>query len=81
MELYKDILVKLLSHSTVEVIFPKEDKDIATLVESTCYKALKRIQQIIEDDTMSDPECFMKIEEIIRTLEIVGCHDGFRHDF
>ncbi len=81
MDLYKDIMVKLLSHSTVDVTFKNAGEDMARIVESICYNALKRIKRIIEDDTLTDQECFMKIEEIIHTLEIVGCHDGFRHDF
>ena len=81
MDLCKDILVKLLSYSTVEVTFQNTNLDVTKLTESVCYNALRRIKRIIEDDTLSDSECFMKIEEIIHTLEIVGCHDGFRHDF
>ena len=42
---------------------------------------LCRIKEIIEDDTLDDPECFMKIEEIVCVLEEVGSSGGIRHDF
>ena len=46
-----------------------------------CYNALKEIKRIIEDDTLEDSECFMKIEEIVKVLELYGSDGGSRHDF
>ena len=79
MELYKDILAHALMHADIKVTFPEHD--ISEIVEGTCYRALNRIKAIIEDDSLEDRECFMKIEEIIRTLEEIGSSGGSRHDF
>jgi len=51
------------------------------LLEKECYKALKKIKEIIEDDSLSDKECFMQIEEIVCVFERLGSGGGGRHDF
>ena len=35
------------------------------LAEMRCYQALKKIKAVIEDDSLEDDGCFMKIEEIV----------------
>ena len=44
-------------------------------------RALCKIKAIVEDDTIEDPECFMRIEEIVCTLEELGSNGGFCPDF
>ena len=36
---------------------------------------------VIEDDSLEDDECFMKIEEIVCAFENLGSGGGNRHDF
>ena len=36
---------------------------INDLIEQECYKALRKIKAVIQDDNLDDPECFMKIEK------------------
>ena len=79
MELYKEILAHALAYGEVKVTFP--DMDISRIVEGECYQALQKIKAIIHDDSLEDAECFMKIEEIICTLEKIGSNGGSRHDF
>lgn len=79
MELYKEILAHALTYGEVKVTFP--DMDISRIVEGECYKALQKIKAIIHDNGLEDAECFMKIEEIICTLENIGSSGGGRHDF
>ena len=42
---------------------------------------LRRIQEIVADETLSDQECFGKIEAIVSLLEDLGLSCGGRHDF
>ena len=56
-------------------------KSLKEALDSECYNALEKIKRIVEDDSLDDPECFMKIEEIVRTLEALGSSGGSRHDF
>lgn len=79
MELYKELLLQILREENVQISFNNLNLD--RLLESACYRTLCRIKEIIEDDTLEDPECFMKIEEIVCALEEAGSGGGIRHDF
>ena len=79
MELYKELLLQILREENVQISFNNLNLD--RLLESACYRTLCRIKEIIEDDTLEDPECFMKIEEIVCALEETGSGGGIRHDF
>ena len=80
MELYKDILAHALLQGEIKITFPGEC-DPAKLVEGECYQALQKIKAVIHDDSLTDEECFLKIEEIVNILESVGSTGGSRHDF
>lgn len=81
MELYKDILSHALTQGDITVTISNPGRSISDIVEGECYQALKRIQEILTDDSLKDSDCFAKIEEIICTLESIGSHGGNRHDF
>lgn len=81
MELYKELLVQLLKEEQVQVSFVNEPINLHELLESRCYQTLCKIKSVIEDDTLDDLTCFMKIEEIICVFEDMGSSGGFRHDF
>jgi len=70
MDLYKEILLNKL-----ERINPDE-MQLDRIVEMECYKALKKIKAVLEDEA-----CFMKIEQIVCALEEIGSDGGNRHDF
>ena len=80
MELYKEILSKALEQERIEVYFPELSINAAEIVSQRCYQALKRISDIIKDDSLSDKECYRKIEIIIQTFEELGSNGGSRHD-
>lgn len=81
MELWKEILAEVLSEEQAQVTFPNLTISAAEIVEGACYRALNNIKTILENEELSDPECFLKIEQIIRTLESLGSNCGSRHDF
>ena len=81
MELYKEILAHALMYGEVEITFPGGETDLARIVEGKCYQALQKIKAIIDDDSLEDKECFMKIEEILCAFERIGSSGGGRHDF
>lgn len=80
MELYEEILSRILSSGKMHVIFSNPTINAAELIESESYKALKKIKDILSDDRLSDGECFQKIEEIICVFEALGSNGGSRHD-
>lgn len=57
-----------------------DDKTLKEITESRIYQVLMQIIQTIEDERLSDADCFIKIEKIIRALEEnkIFCD---RHDF
>ena len=81
MELYKEILINVLEKQRAEVYFPVLKISAKEIVELTCYKSLKQIKEVLEDDSLDDAECFAKIEEIVCIFE-KNCGGVFyRHDF
>jgi len=78
MELYKEILAKVIEQQKIAVTFPDLQMSASEIVEMQCYRALEKIKTIIEDDSLSE---FMCIEEIVRVLEEIGSNGGTRHDF
>jgi len=59
----------------------REQEFYRCLAADASSRALRRIQTILADDTLSDPECFQKIEAIVSLLEDLGISCGGRHDF
>ena len=78
MELWQEVTRELMLSGELKVVLSKE---YAQVLESKCYRALNRICDIIRDESLSDAECFMQIEEIIVNLEQLGSDGGIRHDF
>jgi len=50
-------------------------------LENRCAAVLERIRRIVADDSLDDPECFRRIEQIVCELESNGIDCGTRHDF
>ena len=80
MELWQEILANILEKQEVKISFPQAP-NMEKLFEKECYKALKRISEIIKNKDVDDEECFMRIEAIICELEKIGSSGGSRHDF
>jgi len=77
MELYEQILCEVIAKEVV----PGLHIDSAKLVEMKCYQTIRKISEIIADETLDDPACFWRIEEIVCALEELGigccgCHDS-----
>ena len=81
MELYVEMLKELLSRESIQVTFPNLTLNQRDLLDSISYQALKRIRDIIRDDSLRDEECFQQIEAIVCLLESLGSSGGTRHDF
>lgn len=79
MELMQEILIGYLK-SNLEIKFSKK-VNFERIVEKECYKALKKIRNIIQNDHLDDVTCFEKIEEIVCLFENMGIDCGNRHDF
>ncbi len=80
MELWKEIFCNILQKECMEVRFPQAI-DLEKIFELECYKALQKIKMILQDESLDDESCFLKIEEIVSAFEKIGSDGGARHDF
>ena len=82
MVLYEELLLHLLqTQPRMEITFPDLDISPNVYIESGCYQALQKIRDILRDDSLTDNDCFSKIEAIVCLLEEMGIDTGNRHDF
>lgn len=81
MDLAIQLLSKLLERQQIRVTFPDLTLTAQEMVEASSYQALCQIREILRDDSLSDPECFEKIERIVCLFEQMGSNCGSRHDF
>lgn len=81
MNLYKDILAKMLENEEINICFPNLKINTEKIVTDACYQAILKIKEIMNDENIDDADCFMKIEGIINTLNDIGVYCGNRHDF
>ena len=61
--------------------YENEPEKAKEIVETESYRALVKIKRVLENDDLSDAECFNKIEEIVNIFEAMGSGCGNRHDF
>lgn len=80
MELYKEILVKSVVEKAILSSLETMQHNAADVIETACYKAIAEIKAILEDDTLDDKTCFLRIDEIIRVFDRLGSPCS-RHDF
>lgn len=69
-----------MSREQAQIVFPNLTVDAAAVVEGECYQTLLKIKAILEDEHLDDRDCFLKIEEIISTMEVLSSSAGYRHD-
>ena len=81
MELYRDILYRILESEEFEILLPKWKMNVEEMMEMKCYQALQEIKKILEADELDDAECFESIEKIICVFEKLGSGINERHDF
>lgn len=81
MELYHDMLCKILESEEFQILLPKWKMSIEGMIEMKCYLALNEIKKILENETLNDSDCFESIEKIIAVFESLGSGIKERHDF
>ena len=79
MKFLQELFSSSLQKQITNIQIPYDD--LERLLENESIQMIQSIHSILSDDTLSDPECFLKIEEIIRVFEERGIYCGNRHDF
>ncbi len=80
MELAKELFNLYLRRALSEIDSIDID-DLKRIVESESYRALRKIKEIICDDSLEDSDCFDRIEKIVCLFDEMGIDSGGRHDF
>ena len=81
MQLYADMLEKVLKEGNGRFIIPGFKINADRIIKTRCYKALREIKKVLEYYTLEDEDCFKRIEEIVCIYENIGSGGGTRHDF
>lgn len=76
------ILARVLTEAGAAIVVGGDDSRqiVRDMVRDRCCRSLWEIQRVLDDDSLSDPACFEKIEGVLSALETLGPGGG-RHDF
>lgn len=78
MELYEAMVRRMAESAAANAL---HSLDLPPMVDNLCYHTLRRIEAVLADDSLDDPACFHKIDEIVQAFYAIGSHAGGRHDF
>ncbi|MGN1452043.1 MAG: hypothetical protein ACI4XQ_08075 [Eubacteriales bacterium] len=81
MKLCAELIADALSREDVQITFPDLGVSAAELAGQKACEILEEIRDIVADASLSDGECFLKIEAIVALLEKNGIGCNKRHDF
>ena len=77
-----DILMRVLADKLEKGEIKLEiDSEVIAEIEKECMEVLRRIRAILADESIEDPECFERIEQIVCAMESIGLSCGSRHDY
>ena len=77
-----DILMRVLAEKLEKGEIKLEiDREVIAEIEKECMEVLGRIRAILADESVEDPECFERIEQIVCAMESIGLNCGSRHDY
>jgi hypothetical protein len=77
-----DILMRVLADKLEKGEIKLEiDREVTAEIEKECMEVLGRIRAILADESIEDPECFERIEQIVCAMESIGLNCGSRHDY
>lgn len=51
------------------------------MLRAESFTALREIRDILDDGSLSDRDCFDRIDQIVSVFEELGSGGGSRHDF
>ena len=60
---------------------PISEEEMEHAKNTRAYRLLREIQKVLQEDTLQDPECFWRIEQLVCLFEKNGLSAGIRHDF
>lgn len=81
LSLQEELAARAIGTEAVKYLCQEETlQKITAEVNSQALRTLEKIREILNDDSLSDPECFHRIEAVVNALESSGI-DTTRHDW
>lgn len=82
MEFNTYILARVLAEAGAAIMVGGDNtrQIVGDMVHDRCCRALWEIRKVLDDDSLSDPACFGRIEGILSVLGTLGPGGGGRHD-
>ncbi len=75
-----ELYARAIGWEVLEYLRKEHPRSVADDIESNALRILEKIQSILNDDTLDDPECFERIDAIVRTFYANGISTD-RHDW
>jgi len=80
-EFLRHMFVRALITGEIQVRFDGVGATVGEIIEGKCYQLLQQIRKTLDDKTLSDADCYTRIEKIVYAFEENGSNGGSRHDF
>lgn len=64
MDVFTQLFIKALEGQKIEVCLPDTGFNLSEKIESVSLATLRRIREIVMDDTLNDAECFKKLRKL-----------------
>ncbi len=81
MDLFQELLLEIYREKIQIEMREWDLAQIGAQVNKAALHLLQQIKAILEDDELSDSECFLQIEAMVCAFEQVGSGIDYRHDF
>ena len=78
-EVSQDDYETAIGHLVLEYISNLRPYELPPVGESDALRTLFKIREILDTDDLGDPECFHRIDEIVKELDKIGVYTR-RHD-
>lgn len=80
LEISKDMYEKAIGTIVIEYVNKFRPYELSPIAESEALKLIAKIKTILDDDDISDAECFRRIDEIVDAFNESGIYTH-RHDW
>lgn len=75
-----ELYARAIGWKVLDYLRKEHPGEVAAEIEGDALHILTQIQKILDDETLDDPECFEKIELIVKTFYANGLSTN-RHDW
>lgn len=80
LEISKSAYEAAIGQLVLEYIDKFKPYELSPVVESVALRTICKIRDILDDGDLGDPECFHRIDEIVKELDEINIYTR-RHDF